>query len=159
MGEEPGAVFAHRNLGNLVVNSDPNFLSALQYAVVDLNVQDIVVCGHYECGGIKAAESANDHFAPLEQWIRNARDVYRMHREELDIIEDAEARHRRFVECNVIEQCLNVMKTGIVQKMRKEQYKSTGEVVPRVHAMVFDPKTGDLKRIPVSLPFLHLRLA
>ena len=151
MGEDAGNVFVHRNVANLVVNSDPNLLSALQYGVAYLKVKDIIVCGHYECGGMRAAESANDHVAPLEQWLRNARDVYRIHKEELDAIQDADARHRRFVELNVIEQCMNVMKTGVVQKTRKENYLNEGEILPRIHAMVFDPKTGDLKRIPVSI--------
>ena len=151
MGEDAGNVFVHRNVANLVVNSDPNLLSALQYGVAYLKVKDIIVCGHYECGGMRAAEAANDHVAPLEQWLRNARDVYRIHKEELDAIQDADARHRRFVELNVIEQCMNVMKTGVVQKTRKENYLNEGEILPRIHAMVFDPKTGDLKRIPVSI--------
>jgi carbonic anhydrase len=147
MGEEAGNIFVHRNVANLVVNNDVNLLSALQYGVGYLKVQDIIVCGHYECGGMRAAESANDHVAPLETWLRNIRDVYRLHKAELDAIKDPEARHRRFVELNVIEQCVNVFKTGIVQSRRRETW-SEGEMMPRVHAMVFDPKSGDLKRIP-----------
>jgi carbonic anhydrase len=147
MGEEAGNIFVQRNVANLVVNNDVNLLSALQYGVGYLKVKDIIVCGHYECGGMRAAESANDHKAPLETWLRNIRDVYRLHKVELDAISDPDDRHRRFVELNVIEQCLNVFKSGIVQQRRKETYLE-GEMTPRVHAMVFDPKTGDLKRIP-----------
>ena len=155
MGEEAGNVFVHRNVANLVVNTDTNLLSALQYGVGYLKVKDIIVCGHYECGGVRAAENANDHIEPLELWLRNIRDVYRLHKEELDAIEDADKRHYRLVELSVVEQCLNVFKTGIVQQRRMETYKTPNEkgkieILPRVHAMVFDPKTGDLKRIPVS---------
>jgi carbonic anhydrase len=147
MGEEAGNIFVQRNVANLVVNNDMNLLSALQYGVGYLKVKDIIVCGHYECGGMRAAESATDHVAPLETWLRNIRDVYRLHKSELDAIKDPDVRHRRFVELNVIEQCLNVFKSGIVQQRRKETYLE-GEMLPRVHAMVFDPKSGDLKRIP-----------
>ena len=150
MGEDAGNVFVHRNVANLVVNTDSNLLSALQYGVAYLKVKDIIVCGHYECGGMRAAESPNDHVAPLETWLRNARDVYRLHQAELDAIEDPNARHRRFVDLNVIEQCLNVFKTGVVQKRRKEAFLAGEEILPRVHAMVFDPNTGDLNRIPVD---------
>jgi carbonic anhydrase len=148
MGEEAGNIFVHRNVANLVVNNDVNLLSALQYGVAYLKVKHVIVCGHYQCGGIRAAESQVDHGAPLEQWLRNARDVYRMHRTELDLIEDPEARHRRFVDLNVIEQCLNIFKAGVIQQRRKETYLAGEDTLPKVHAMVFDPKTGDLKRIP-----------
>jgi carbonic anhydrase len=148
MGEDAGNIFVQRNVANLVVNNDMNLLSALQYGVGYLKVKDIIVCGHYECGGMRAAESATDHVAPLETWLRNIRDVYRLHKGELDAITDPDVRHRRFVELNVIEQCLNVFKSGIVQQRRKETYLDGGEMRPRIHAMVFDPKTGDLKRIP-----------
>jgi carbonic anhydrase len=147
MGEEAGNIFVQRNVANLVANNDVNLLSALQYGVGYLKVKDIIVCGHYECGGMRAAESSNDHKAPLETWLQSIRDVYHLHKEELDAISDPDVRHRRFVEINVIEQCLNVFKSGIVQQRRKETYLE-GEMMPRVHAMVFDPKTGDLKRIP-----------
>lgn len=148
MGEEAGNIFVHRNVANLVVNNDVNLLSALQYGVAYLKVKHVIVCGHYECGGMKAAESKVDHGAPLEQWLRNARDVYRLHRTELNAIEDPNARHRRFVDLNVIEQCVNIFKAGVIQQRRKETYLAGEDIMPKVHAMVFDPKTGDLKRIP-----------
>ena len=161
MGEDAGNVFVHRNVANMVINNDVNLMSALQYGVSYLKVSDIIVCGHYECGGVRAAEASNDHAAPLETWLRNIRDVYRLHKTELDAITDANQRHRRLVELNVIEQCLNVFKCAYVQKRRKDTYLeegSNGSMLPRVHAMVFDPKSGDLKRIPVSI-FLHTCLA
>jgi len=148
MGEDAGAVFVHRNVANMVVNTDTNLLSALQYGVDYLKVKHIIVCGHYECGGMRAAESSVDHGAPLSIWLRNIRDVYRIHKDELNAITDPEARHRRFVDLNVIEQCMNVFRTGVVQKRRKETFMA-GEpfCLPQVHAMVFDPKTGELKRL------------
>ena len=97
---------------------------------------------------MRAAESSVDHGAPLSIWLRNIRDVYRIHKDELNAITDPEVRHRRFVDLNVIEQCMNVFRTGVVQKRRKETFMA-GEpfVRPQIHAMVFDPKTGDLKRL------------
>ena len=148
MGEEAGNIFVHRNVANLVVNNDVNLLSALQYGVAYLKVKHVIVCGHYQCGGIRAAESPSDLGAPLQQWLSNARDVYRLHRTELNAIEDPEARHRRFVDLNVIEQCVNIFRAGVIQQRRKETYLAGEDTLPKVHAMVFDPKTGDLKRIP-----------
>jgi carbonic anhydrase len=112
MGVGPGAVFVHRNVANLVVATDVNLMSCLQYAVEALQVHHILVTGHYDCGGVKAAMTKTDHEGMLQHWIRNIRDVYRTHREELDAIADEEARHRRLVELNVMEQCLNLYKTG-----------------------------------------------
>ena len=151
MGQDAGNVFVHRNVANLVVNTDTNLLSSLQYAVGYLKVKHIIVCGHYECGGVKAGEANVDFVAPLELWVRNIRDVYSKNREELDAIKSANRRHRRLVELNVIQQCINVMKTGVVQKRRQETYLE-GEpcVSPLVHAMVFDPKSGNLKRLNVD---------
>ena len=123
-------------------------MSALQYGVGYLKVKHVIVCGHYECGGVKAAEANNDFQAPLEQWIRNIRDVYAKNAEELDKISNPNKRHRRLVELNVIQQCVNVMKCGVVQARRKETY-ATGEpyTAPLVHGMVFDPKNGKLSRV------------
>ena len=148
MGENFGNIFVHRNVANLVVNTDANLLSALQYGVNYLKIKHIIVCGHYECGGMKAAMSAYDHQAPLELWLRNARDVYRLHRTELDAIKDPDKRFRRFVELNVAEQCVNIFKTECVQKRRQDTVNA-GETfaTPRIHALVFDPKTGELSRV------------
>lgn len=145
-------MFVQRNVANMVVNTDTNLLSALQYGVSYLKVKHIIVCGHYECGGVKAAEAANDFEAPLELWLRNIRDVYAKHRQELDAIENADARHRRLVDLNVIQQCINVFKAGEVQKRRAQVYEESeqSDISPLVHAMVFDPKSGDLKRLDVN---------
>ena len=151
MGEDAGNVFVHRNVANMVVNTDTNLLSALQYGVKYLKVKHILVVGHYECGGVRAAEANTDFIAPLEMWIRNIRDVYSKHREELDSIKDADVRHRRLVDLNVIQQVVNLMKTGVVQSERLLTYQQ-GEAytTPLLHAMVFDPKTGDLKRLDID---------
>jgi len=148
MGEAAENIFVHRNVANLVVETDMNLLSALQYGVNQCNVQDIIVCGHYECGGVRAALAATkDAGAPLQTWLANVRQVYTRHEKELDAIEDPSDRYRRFVELNVIEQCINVFKFSVVQSRREESFLE-GEMVPRVHAMIFDPSSGDLKRIP-----------
>ena len=151
MGENFGNIFVHRNVANLVVNTDSNLLSALQYGVNYLKIKHIIICGHYECGGMKAAMSAFDHQAPLELWLRNARDVYRLHRKELDAIANPDQRFRRFVELNVAEQCVNIAKTECVQKRRQDTLKA-GEpyATPRIHGLVFDPKTGELNRVNVN---------
>lgn len=146
-----GSVFVARNFGNLVVATDFNLMSALQYAVTYLNVNHIIVCGHYDCSGVRLAETRNDHIAPLESWLRNIRDVYRLHQKELDKIKDPEKRHRRLVELNVIEQCINVYKTGVVQRKRVETYQAGQEfTTPRIHGLVFDPRVGRLKRLNVD---------
>lgn len=145
-----GNVFVHRNVANMVVNTDTNLLSALQYGVGYLGCQHVIICGHYECGGVKAAEANNDFVAPLEMWLRNIRDVYAKNAKELDAIEDANARHRRLVDLNVEQQVINVMKTGVFQKTRAAAFKAGEPDTPLVHGMVFDPTTGELKRIPID---------
>jgi len=162
MGEDAGSVFVARNVANLVVNTDINLMAALQFAVNSLQVTHILVCGHYDCGGVRASMEKKDHMPPLENWLRNIRDVYRLHREELDAIKDPEARHRRLVELNVIEQCINLFKTGAIQRRRVQTYKEGIEMVrsgktkerpyvtPRIHACVFDPKLGTLERLEVD---------
>jgi carbonic anhydrase len=104
IGEPPGSVFIHRNIANMVVNIDFNCMSAIQYAVDVLKVKHIIICGHYDCGGVRAALTLKDHKPPLENWLRNIRDSYRIHRHELNAIEDPIARQRRMVEINVVEQ-------------------------------------------------------
>lgn len=115
MGTEPGEVFVHRNVANIVSNIDLNAMSVIDYAVGTLEVKHIVVCGHYFCGGVKAAMQAKD-LGLLNPWLRNIRDVYRLHREELNAITDEGKKHNRLVELNVEEQCINVIKTAVVQK-------------------------------------------
>lgn len=147
MGLEPGDVFVHRNVANLVCNIDMNVQSALQYAVEVLNVKHIVVCGHYGCGGIAAAMQPRD-LGFMNGWLREVRDIYRSHQVELDAIEDQDLRFRRLVEINVQEQCINVIKTSWVQR------RWLRDRVPEVHAWVYDLKNGLL--VDLKVPFVEI---
>lgn len=118
IGAKPGEVFVHRNIANMVVHTDMNMLSVLDYAVNVLKVKHVIVCGHYGCGGIKSAME-NDSIGIIDNWIRHIKDIYRLHRSELDSIEDEEQRFNRFVELNVIEQVFDLAKTSIVQSAWK----------------------------------------
>ena len=138
MGLKPGEVFVHRNIANLVNTLDLNAISTIQYAVEHLKVKHIIVCGHYDCGGIKAAMCPED-LGLLNPWLRNIRDIYRLHRIELDAIADEKERNNRLVELNVQEQCINVIKLACVQ----ERY--IVDEYPIVHGWVFDISTGKLK--------------
>jgi carbonic anhydrase len=143
MGLEPGEVFVHRNIANVVANIDLNAMSVINYAVANLHVQHIIVCGHYNCGGVKAAMMPHD-MGILNPWLRNIRDVYRLHQNELDAIHDDHERYNRLVELNVQEQAINVIKTAVVQKSYlKNRY-------PIVHGWVFDLKTGELKDLKIN---------
>lgn len=142
-GLEPGEAFVHRNIANLVCNTDLNVMSVINYAVRHLQVKHIVVCGHYGCGGVKAAMTPKD-LGLLNPWLRNIRDVYRLHEKELDAIPDQEARYNRLVELNVVEQCRNVIKTAAVQQSyAKNQF-------PIVHGWVFGFHDGLLKDLKVD---------
>jgi len=136
MGIQPGEAFIHRNIANLVNNVDLNVMSVINYAVRHLKVNHIVVCGHYNCGGVKAAMQPAD-LGILNPWLRNIRDVYRLHKEELNAITDEESRYNRLVELNVQEQCVNLIKTAAVQ----EAYNERGIMV---HGWVFDIHSGKL---------------
>lgn len=136
MGVKPGEVFVHRNIANMVPNTDLSAMSVINYSVSYLKVKHVVVCGHYYCNGVKAAMQSED-MGILNPWLRNIRDVYRIHRSELDIIADEDLRYKRLVELNVQEQCVNVLKTADVQKAYKERTLT-------VHGWVFDIKTGQL---------------
>ena len=136
MGIQPGQAFVHRNVANLVNNVDLNVMTVLNYAVRHLKVNHIVVCGHYNCGGVKAAMQPAD-MGILNPWLRNIRDVYRIHKDELNAIEDEGARYNRLVELNVQEQCVNLLKTAAVQ----EAITNRGITV---HGWVFDIHTGKL---------------
>ena len=114
VGGKPGDVFVHRNIANMVVHSDMNMLSVLDYAVNVLNVKHVIVCGHYGCGGVKAAME-NNSIGIIDNWIRHIKDVYRLHRNELDALENENERFNKFVEINVREQVLDLAKTSIVQ--------------------------------------------
>lgn len=137
MGMQPGELFVHRNIANVVNTLDMSSTAVIQFAVEHLKVKHIVVCGHYGCGGVKAAMSAED-FGLLNPWLRTIRDVYRLHQTELDAIDDQQKRYDRLVELNVQEQCINVIKMAVVQ----EQYLL--DEYPIVHGWVFDMRTGKL---------------
>lgn len=136
MGMNPGEVFVHRNIANVVNAIDLNAQSVINYAVNQLQVNHIVICGHYSCGGVKAAMEAKD-LGILNPWLRNIRDVYRHHKEELNSIENEQDRYDRLVELNVEEQCVNVLKMAAVQKA----YRNRGM---KIHGWIFDIKTGKL---------------
>lgn len=147
MGLEPGEVFVHRNIANLVVNIDMNVMSVIEYAVNHLHVKHIIVCGHYNCGGVKAAMVSKD-LGLLNPWLRNIRDVYRLHATELNGIADEHLRYNRLVELNVQEQAINVIKTAAVQK----SYLKNG--YPMVHGWVFDLNNGQLN--DMNIDFTHI---
>lgn len=142
MGVQPGDVFVHRNIGNMVPNTDLSAMSVINYAVSHLKVKHIVVCGHYYCNGVKAAMQSAD-MGILNPWLRNIRDVYRLHRQELESIDDSEEKYKRLVELNVQEQCVNVIKTADVQKAFKERQIA-------VHGWVFDVNTGQLIDLKIN---------
>ncbi|WP_234109859.1 MULTISPECIES: carbonic anhydrase [Chryseobacterium] len=137
MGLTPGELFVHRNISNVVNTLDMSSTAVIQYAVEHLKVKHIIVCGHYGCGGVKAAMTPQD-LGLLNPWLRTIRDVYRLHQKELDAIEDEHARYDRLVELNVEENCINVIKMACVQ----EQYIANH--FPIVHGWVFDMKTGKI---------------
>jgi carbonic anhydrase len=140
-GTQPGEIFVHRNVANMVVNTDVNLLSVLDYAVNHLKVKHVIVCGHYGCGGIKAAATQTDFKFVLNMWLRNVKDVYRLHREELDSITNEEAKTDRLVELNVREQVYNLAKTSIVQRAWKQNN------VPHLHGWVYGLKDGLIKPV------------
>ena len=143
MGVQPGEVFVHRNIANLVNNTDLNVMSVINYAVSFLHVKHIVVCGHYNCGGVKAAMQPQD-LGILNPWLRNIRDVYRLHKEELNTIKEEHQKYNRLVELNVEEQCINIIKTAVVQRT----YLQKG--YPLVHGWVFDIHSGELIDLKIN---------
>ncbi|WP_165731486.1 carbonic anhydrase [Polaribacter sp. 20A6] len=136
MGAKPGEVFVHRNIANMVISIDLNVMSVINYAVDHLKVSHVIVCGHYGCGGVKAAMQSAD-LGILNPWLRNIRDVYRIHATELNAIKNEDKKYERLVELNVKEQCVNLIKTAAVQKA----YRDRGL---KVHGWVFDVHTGKL---------------
>ncbi len=142
MGLKPGEVFVHRNIANMVTNTDLSVMSVIEYAVDVLKVEHVVVCGHHSCGGVKAAMEPVD-MGLLNPWLRNIRDVYRLHQDELDAIQEPDQRYRRLAELNVREQCLNVIKTASVQRAHKQR----GLLV---HGWIFDVQTGHLRDLEID---------
>jgi carbonic anhydrase len=144
MGLEPGEVFVHRNIANMVPNTDLNSMSVINYAVVHLKVNHIVVCGHYGCGGVYAAMQQSD-LGILNPWLRNIRDVYRLHQKILDAITNEEEKYKRLIELNVQEQCINIIKTAEVQKAYNERGL-------KVSGWIFDIHSGKLIDLNIDFP-------
>lgn len=139
-GTEPGEIFVHRNIANLVVNTDINLLSVLEYAVEILKVKHVIVCGHYGCGGVKAA-MANHHLGIINHWLKEIKDVYRFHREEVDSMPTENERVNKLTELNVREQIFNLAKTSIIQKAWKQEQR------PQLHGWVYGLTDGLIKQV------------
>lgn len=139
-GTEPGEIFVHRNIANLVVNTDLNLLSVLQYAVEVLKVEHVIVCGHYGCGGVKAAMTQH-HLGIIDHWLKNIKDIYRIHREEVDSFPSDDDRVNRLIELNVQEQVFNLAKTSIIQKAWKNEER------PQLHGWVYGLTDGIIKPV------------
>ncbi len=148
-GTQPGEIFVHRNIANMVVHTDINLLSVLEYAVEILKVKHIIVCGHYGCGGVKAA-MGNHSLGIINKWLRNIKDVYRIHREEIDKIDNEEMRTNKLIEFNVAEQIMNLAKTSIVQKAWKHDQR------PHLHGWVYGLNDGIIKPVCEMEPGSHI---
>lgn len=144
VGAEPGEIFVHRNIANVIVHSDMNMLSVLDYAVNALKIKHIIVCGHYGCGGVKAA-MGNDSIGLIDNWLRHIKDVYRFNKEELDAIEDEEERLDRYVELNVVEQVFDLSRTTIVQNAWNENQDL------HIHGWVYGVGNGLVKDLEVNV--------
>lgn len=140
---QPGDIFVHRNIANMVVHSDMNMLSVLDYAVNILKVKHVIVCGHYGCGGVKAAMD-NQQYGLVDNWLRFIKDVYRTHSRELDAITDPDKRFDRFAELNVVEQVFDLTKTTIIQNAWRDRRE------PKIHGWIYSLKTGLIKDLGVS---------
>ena len=140
-GTQPGEIFVHRNIANLVIHTDVNLLSVLDYPVNHLKVEHVIVCGHYGCGGVKAAMTNHDFKYVLNMWLRNIKDVYRLYSNELDSIRDDEQRADRLVELNVKEQVLHLAKTSIIQRAWVKDRR------PQLHGWVYGLKDGIIKPV------------
>lgn len=139
-GTDPGEVFVHRNIANMVVHTDLNLLSVLQYAVEVLKVEHIIVCGHYGCGGIEAA-LGNHSFGLINKWLRNIKEVYKIYREEIESIKNEKEKVNRLVELNVLEQCQDLIKTSIIQKAWHQRQ------APEIHGWVYGLNDGRVKEL------------
>lgn len=150
---QPNELFVHRNVANMVLSTDLNLLTVMSYAVEVLKIPNIIVCGHYDCGGVRASLQEHDH-GLVAHWVTNIRNVSRLHQEDLSKIEDHEAKVRRLVELNVVEQCLNISKIGFIQKMQKKTASDLENPhpypIPRVHGVVYDPVDGILKKLDID---------
>lgn len=144
IGAQPGEVFVHRNIANMVLHTDMSMLSVLDYAVNVLKVKHIIVCGHYGCGGVQAALT-NKHIGLIDNWIRHIKDVYRFHQDELNAIEDEKEKFNRFVELNVFEQVYDLAKTSIMQTAWDR------EQAVHIHGWVYDVKDGLINDLKITL--------
>ena len=140
-GTQPGEIFVHRNIANMVIHTDVNLLSVLDFAVNHLKIKHVIVCGHYGCGGIKAAMSNIDLNQVLNMWLRNIKDIYRIHRKEIEAIADEDKRVNKMVELNVKEQVFNLAKTAIIQKSWNSEQR------PDLHGWVYDLRDGIINPI------------
>ncbi len=138
---QPGEIFVHRNIANMVVHTDVNLLSVLDFAVTHLKVKHVIVCGHYGCGGVKAAMTNHDYKQVLNMWLRNIKDVYRLHRTELEDLKEEEAKFDRLVELNVQEQVMHLAKTSIIQRAWQNEQR------PDLHGWVYGLKDGIIKPV------------
>ena len=148
-GTQPGEIFVHRNIANMVVHTDINLLSVLEYAVEVLKVKHIIVCGHYGCGGVKAA-MGHQSLGIINKWLRSIKDVYRIHRDEIDKIENEEDRTNRLIEFNVMEQVMNLAKTSIIQRAWKNHQR------PHLHGWVYGLNDGIIKPVYEMEPGTHI---
>lgn len=148
IGAQPGEVFVHRNIANMVIHTDMSMLSVLDYAVNVLKVKHIIVCGHYGCGGVQAA-LGSDHIGLIDNWIRHIKDVYRLHNTELDSITDEKKRFDRFVEINVLEQVLDLGKTSIIQNAWRNEQPL------HIHGWVYDVADGIIRDLDITLRDNH----
>jgi carbonic anhydrase len=149
-GTQPGEIFVHRNVANMVVNTDVNLLSVLDFAVNHLKVKHVIVCGHYGCGGIKAAITNVDFKPVLNMWLRNIKDVYRLHRKELDALKTDNEKIDRLTELNVQEQVFNLAKTSIIQKAWKNEQR------PDLHGWVYGLDNGIIKPVFEMMTGTHI---
>lgn len=148
-GTQPGEIFVHRNIANMVVHTDLNLLSVLEYAVVYLKVKHVIVCGHYGCGGVKAAMGQHS-LGMINKWLRNIKDVYQIHRKEVDALTTEEDRTNKLIELNVAEQIMNLAKTSIIQKAWKEEMR------PSLHGWVYGLNDGIIKPVCEMEPGTHI---
>lgn len=144
IGAQPGEVFVHRNIANMVLHTDMSMLSVLDYAVNVLKVKHVIVCGHYGCGGVQAALT-NKHIGLIDNWIRHIKDVYRFHQDELNAIEDEKTKFNRFVELNVFEQVYDLAKTSIMQTAWEREQEV------HIHGWVYDVKDGLINDLKITL--------
>ncbi len=147
-GVEPGELFVHRNVGNLVIHTDFNMLSVVQYAIDVLKVKNVIVCGHYGCGGIRTALS-RQHLGLINKWLRHVKDIYRLHATELDAIPDEETRYERLIELNVFEQVHHLAELSFVQLAWKLERR------PTLHGWIYDIRNGRLRDLVKIGPGEH----